>query len=161
MRKKTSARNKWYSIRWFNCGFLHVKKFRIIGHSCTGISRRLVYYGGREAISVSIPNIIGELVHYDTNGNCIAYSKRERPWKTTHYDRRGNYLGKSFVFLRIFIVHYGFPVFSIATASRRNLPKYKWIPYLVYNVILPSELVQSIIRFIGRMLELCAHKKEH
>ena len=154
MRKKTSSRNKWYSIRWFHCGFLHIKKCRIIGHSCTGLSNRLVYYYGRNPISVSDRNIIGEFVQFDTNGNCIGYSRRERPWRVVHYNRQGECLGKSFIFLWFLVIHSTFPLFSPASATRRNIPHHRWIPYLVYNIILPSQLVQSIICFIERMQRL-------
>lgn len=159
MDRKTAEKNKWYSIRWFHCGFLHIKKGRIIGHSCTGLSKRLVYYYGRNAISVSDRNITGEFVQYDTKGNCIGYSRREWPWRIVHYDRWGKCLGKSFVFLWILIVHSGFPLFSPATASRRNIPHQRWIPYLVYNIILPSQLVRSIIDYIERVLEFFAQIK--
>lgn len=161
MRKKLSSRNKWYSIRWFHCGFLHIKKFRIIGHSCTGLSKRLVYYYGRNAISISDRNITGEFVQYDTKGNCLGYSRRDRPWRIVHYDRWGKCLGNSVVILWILIVHSGFPLFSPASATRRNIPHHRWIPYLVYNIILPSQLVQSVVCFIERVLELWAQKKEH
>ena len=161
MRKKPASKSRWYSIRWFHCGFLHIKKFRIIGHSCTGLSKRLVYYYGRNAISISDRNITGEFVQYDTKGNCIGYSRHERPWRIVHYDRRGECLGKSFIFLWIFIVHSGFPLFSPASATRRNTPRYKLISYLVYNIILPSQMVQSVICFIERVLELWAQKKEY
>ena len=153
MRKKPASKSRWYSIRWFHCGFLHIKRGRIIGHSCTGSPKRLVYYRGRNAVSVSIPNFIGEFIHYDTNGNCIGYSRYECPWKIVHYSKCGDCLGRSIVFLWVLIIHSGFPVFSTTTGSRRNAPHYKWIPYLVCNILLPSELVQSIIRFVEGVLK--------
>ncbi len=160
MRKKTSSRNKWYSIRWFHCGFLHIKKGRIIGHSCTGLGKRLVYYYGRNAISVSDRNITGEFVQFDAHGNCVGYSRRERPWRVVHYDRYGECLGKSFIFLWVLVVHSTYPLFSLASATRRNIPHHRWIPYLVYNIILPSQLVRNIIDYIERVLELCAQIKK-
>lgn len=161
MRKKTSSRNKWYSVRWFHCGFLHIKKGRIIGHSCTGLGKRLVYYYGRNAISVSDRNIIGEFVQFDTRGNCIGYSRRERPWRVVHYNRQGECLGKSFIFLWFLVIHSAFPLFSPASATMRNIPHHRWIPYLVYHIILPSQLVRSIIEYIERMLKFCVHIKGH
>ena len=151
MRKKPASKSRWYSIRWFHCGFLHIKKGRIIGHSCAGVSKRFVYYYGRNAISISDRNMIGEFVQYDTNGNCIGYSRRERPWRIVHYNRRGECLGKSFIFLWVLMVHSGFPFFSPASAIRCNIPHHRWIPYLVYHIILPSQLVRSIIDYIERV----------
>lgn len=159
MRKKTSSRNKWYSIRWFHCGFLHIKKGRIIGHSCTGLGKRLVYYYGRNAISVSDRNITGEFVQFDAHGNCVGYSRRERPWRVVHYNRQGECLGKSFVFLWFLVIHSTFPLFFPASATRRNIPHHRWIPYLVYNIILPSQLVRSIIDYVERVLMLLAQIK--
>ena len=156
MREKSASRNRWYSIRWFHCGFLHIKKGRIIGHSCAGLGKRLVYYYGRNAISVSDQNITGEFVLFDTHGNCIGYSKRERPWRVVHYSRQGECLGKSIILLWILVVHSTFPLFSPSTATICNIPHHRWIPYLVYNIILPSQLVRSIIDYIERVLELLA-----
>ena len=153
--KKPLSRNKWYSIRWFHCGFLHIKKGRIIGHSCTGLSKRLVYYYGRNAISVSDRNITGEFVQFDTRGNCIGYSRRERPWKIIHYSRQGEYLGKSFIFLWFLVIHSPFPLFSPASATMHNIPHHRWIPYLIYNILLPNHLVRSIIEYIERVLSFC------
>ena len=161
MRKKTSARNKWYTIRWFHCGFLHIKKGRIIGHSYTGLPGRFVYCYGRNAVSISDRNITGEFVQYDTKGTCIGYSRRERPWKVVHYNRRGECLGKSFIFLWFLMIHSGFPLFSPASAIRRNIPHHSWIPYLVYHIILPSQLVRSIIDYIERVLAFLAQIKGH
>ena len=160
MRKKPASRNRWYSIRWFHCGFLHIKKGRIIGHSCAGLGKRLVYCYGRNAISVSDRNITGEFVHFDAHGNCIGYSKQERPWRVVHYNRQGEYLGESFIFLWFLVIHSAFPLFSSASATRRNIPHHRWIPYLVYNIILPSQLVRSIIEYIERVLEFCAQIKQ-
>jgi hypothetical protein len=156
MREKAASRNKWYSIRWFHCGFLHIKKGRIIGHSCTGLGKRLVYYYGRNAISVSDRNITGEFVQFDAHGNCVGYSRRERPWRVVHYNHQGEYLGKSFIFLGFLVIHSAFPLFSPASAARRNIPHHRWIPYLVHNIILPSQLVHSIIDYTDRMRKFCA-----
>lgn len=161
MSKKTASKSKWYSIRWFHCGFLHIKKGRIIGHSCTGLGKRLVYYYGRNAISVSDRNITGEFVQFDAQRNCIGYSRRERPWRVVHYNRQGECLGKSFIFLWFLVIHSKFPLFSPASATRHNIPHHRWIPYLVYNIILPSQLVRSIIDYIERILTFCAQIKRH
>ena len=63
---------------------------------------------------------------------------------------------KSFIFLWVLMVHSGFPLFSPASAIRRNIPHHRWIPYLVYHIILPSQLVRSIIDYIERAREFCA-----
>ena len=159
MSKETASSNKWYSIRWFHCGFLHIKKGRIIGHSCAGLGKRLVYYYGRNAISVSDRNITGDFVQFDDQRNCIGYSRCERPWRVVHYNRRGERLGKSLIFLWFLVIHSTFPLFSPASATRRNIPHHRRIPYLVYNIILPSQLVRSIIDYIERILTFCAQIK--
>ena len=159
--KETASSSKWYSIRWFHCGFLHIKRGRIIGHSCTGLGKRLVYYYGRNAISISDRNITGEFVQFDTQGNCIGYSRRDRPWRVVHYNRQGECLGKSFIFLWFLVIHSAFPLFSAASATRRNIPHHRWIPYLVYNIIMPSQLVHSIIDYIERILAFLVQVKEH
>ena len=161
MRKRPASKSKWYSIRWFCCGFLHVKKGRIIGHSYAGLTNRFVYCYGRNAVSISDRNITGEFVQYDTKGNCIGYSRRDRPWRVVHYNRQGECLGKSFIFLWFLVIHSVFPLFSPASATRRNIPHHRWIPYLVYNIILPSQLVRSIIDYIERILTFFAQIKGH
>lgn len=161
MRKKPASKSRWYSIRWFHCGFLHIKKGRIIGHSYAGLSNRFVYCYGRNAVSISDRNITGEFVQFDTQGNCIGYSRRERPWRVVHYNRRGERLGQSLIFLWLLVIHSTFPLFSPASATRRNIPHHRWIPYLVYNIILPSQLVRSIIDYIERILTFFTQIKGH
>jgi hypothetical protein len=46
-------------------------------------------------------------------------------------------------------------------ATRRNIPHRRWIPYLVYHIILPSQLVRSIIDYIERVLAFCSQIKGH
>lgn len=152
MRKKQDSKSRWYSIRWFHCGFLHIKKGKIIGHSYAGLTNRFVYCYGRNAVSISDRNITGEFVQFDTQGNCIGYSRRERPWRVVHYNRQGECLGKSFIFLWFLVIHSVFPLFSLAPATKRNIPHQRWIPYLVYHIILPSQLVRSIINYVERVL---------
>ena len=156
MRKKPASKSRWYSIRWFHCGFLHIKKGRIIGHSYTGLPGRFVFCYGRNAVSISDRNITGEFVQYDTKGNYLGYSRLERPWRIVHYNRRGECLGKSNIFLWFLVVHSTFPLFSPDSATRRNIPHHRWIPYLMYHIILPSQLARSIIDYIERVREFCA-----
>lgn len=151
-----------YSIKIPNWKIFHFRKGRKVGESRPTCFKGFAHYDRQNRpIGTSIRNFIGELNHYNNAGNCIGYSRRERPWRIVHYDRRGECLGKSFIFLWILIVHSGFPLFSPASATRRNIPYHRWIPYLVYNILLPSQLVRTIIDYIERVLELWAQEKEY
>ena len=136
-----------------------MKKGRVIGHSCRVFATDFVHCCGKRIVGKSIQNITGELNHYDAKGKRIGYSRREHLWKVVHYDQCGKCIGKSVGFLWITVAHSVFPLFLVASANKRNTPCFKLIPYLIYNIILPSELVQSVIRFIDRVLDLCAHIK--
>ena len=86
--------------------YVHYGKGSKMGQSRPSFGNGLVHYDYRRRVkSKTVRTFTGEPNHYDTQGDCIGYSRCENLVKLIHYDCRGWRVGYTYRFLGLIFIH--------------------------------------------------------